>query len=291
MELDVKEWLRITLAFGMTDIKKWNYIDINHAYESYSIVTSDKTLQNDRYIRAMRSLSDKQLDGILSVCDKNGIFIVTPDDIDYPTGFRYLANPPSVLFVMGNTDVLSEMPSAAVLGARDCCEYSARTAYRFSYELASAGINVVSGLARGVDSSAHTAALEAGGITTAVLGSGILCDYPAGTRSLKRQIAVKGAVISEYLPTAKPAKHTFKVRNRLVTALCECALIVEASERSGCLNSAAHAAEQGKELFVLPPRDVFSERFAGQCGLIRDGADIAFSPADIIHFIRDLNRF
>ena len=119
-----------------------------------------------------------------------------------------------------------------------------------------------------------------------MLGCGILHDYPRGTMRRKAEIAQRGAVISEYLPTSSPLAENFKVRNRLITGLADCVLVAEAGERSGSLNSAGHAADQGKELFVLPPHDIFSPSFKGQTALLEDGAQLALSPNDILRYLR-----
>lgn len=287
MELQVRDWLKISCAFGATNIKKWQYIDINAPYESMQRLLSDPTLHDDVYVRALKRLSNEQVDTIIGVCERNNIAIVTPSDWDYPDFLRQTANPPVVLFVLGDLGRLKNIPSAAIVGARECCDYSASVAAYFAEQMAKRGVNIVSGFARGIDSAAHTAALSAGGVTTAVLGCGILHDYPRGTMNLKREIARHGAVISEYLPTSKPAGENFKIRNRLITGLADCVLVVEAGERSGSLNSANHAAEQGKELFVVPPRDIFSSAFRGQSGLLKDGANLALSADDLLDFLRE----
>ena len=145
---------------------------------------------------------------------------------------------------------------------------------------------MVSGFARGIDTAAHEGALAVEGSTVAVLGCGILHDYPRGTMRRKAEIAQRGAVISEYLPTSTPLAENFKVRNRLITGLADCVLVAEAGERSGSLNSAGHAANQGKELFVLPPHDIFSPSFKGQTALLEDGAQLALSPNDMLRYLR-----
>ncbi len=287
MELDTREWLRLHLAFGVTNAKKWEYIDIKRPSESLKAWLSFGALRDDVYVRKYKSLSSEQLDSIIDVCERHGILILTPESERYPKSLLEIANPPSVLFVLGDAKALSSV-CVAVVGARECCEYSAAAAGRFAYELADAGLAVVSGFARGTDSAAHEGALEAEGTTIAVLGNGILYDYPHGSMPLKRRIAQSGAVISEYLPTAKPAAENFKVRNRLLSGLCDCVLVTEASSRSGALNTAGHAAEQGKEVFVVPPSDLFDERFLGQSALLRDGATLALSPSDLICYVLEL---
>ncbi|MGN0633539.1 MAG: DNA-processing protein DprA [Oscillospiraceae bacterium] len=288
MAFETRDWLRISLAFGVTNIKKWDYIDIDHPEESLEKLLSNNTLQYDEYVRSIKRVSNSQLDAVIECCERNNISMLTPGDLLYPDSFRELANPPAVVYALGDTEYLSSVPSVAIVGARNCCDYSVEVAHRFSVSLAQRGVNIVSGLARGIDTAAHMGALEVSGRTTAVLGCGLLYDYPKGSMPLKKRITERGAVLTEYPPTAPPAKDNFKIRNRLVTALSDSVLIVEAGERSGTLNTASHAAEQGREVFVIPPHDLFDNNFAGQKGLLRDGASLAMSPNDIFSFLRDL---
>ena len=288
MAFETRDWLRISLAFGVTNIKKWEYIDIKHPEESLKKLLSNITLQNDIYVSNIKRVSNSQLDAVIDCCERNNISMLTPDDPLYPDSFLELANPPAVVYALGDTEYLSSKPSVAVIGARNCCDYSVEVAHRFSVALAERGVNIVSGLARGIDTAGHMGALEVGGITTAVLGCGLLYDYPKGSMPLKKRIIERGSVLTEYPPTASPAKDNFKIRNRLVTALSDCVLIVESGERSGTLNTASHAAEQGREVFVIPPHDLFDNNFAGQKGLLRDGASLALSPNDIFLYLRDL---
>ncbi len=274
-------WLRITLAFGFGGSKKWQYIDIDDPKESIAKLSSNVALQNDRYINKYRNVSSKQIDSIIDLCKRNDIVIITPSDEEYPAKLRRLVDPPSALFLLGDVKKVFDVPSVAVVGARESCEYSQQLAKVFSSSLARHGVNVISGFARGIDRCAHVGALEQQGTTAAVLGCGILHDYPKGTMRLKRLIAEHGAVISEYLPTTTPAKEYFKVRNRIISGLSDCVLVVEASERSGSLNTVSHALEQGKDVFVIPPHDLFDTAFDGQSALLLDGAQIAVDPEQI----------
>lgn len=289
--MNVRDWLRVSFAFGAANIKRWDYIDINDAQSSIAKMLSDNALQNDPYILKYKSISSEQLDSVVEACDRHGIDIITPDDEDYPYDLRFMPNPPAVLFVLGRLDHLSRCAGAAIVGARECSDYSAAVAYNFAREIAAEKVNVISGLAVGIDTAAHQGALDSGGVTTAVLGCGILYDYPKGSMPLKKRIAEQGAVISEYLPTAKPAKENFKIRNRIVTGLSDCVLVVEAAEHSGALNSASHAAEQGKELFVIPPADLYDPSYAGQISLLTDGARLALSASDMIEYLAEYYRW
>ena len=159
----------------------------------------------------------------------------------------------------------------AIVGARACSAYGRQVARSVARELAAAGLVVVSGLARGVDSEAHRGALEAGGTTVAVLGCGIDRDYPAANRELARQVATSGLVVSEYAPGVEPAPWRFPARNRIVAGLCAASVVVEARERSGALITADFALEEGREVFAVPG-EITSALSAGSNALLRLGA-------------------
>lgn len=286
MQLSKRDWLRLVCAFGASNSKMWRFIDPDYPAESFEMLSSSLALQNEPHVRAFKRVTSNQLDMIFECCERHNISVVTLSDDDYPERLREIDDPPALLFVLGDVSVLNDTPTAAVVGARDCCEYSAKAAGWFSSELATRGVCVVSGFARGIDTAAHAGALAVEGSTVAVLGCGILHDYPRGTMRRKAEIAQRGAVISEYLPTSTPLAENFKFRNRLITGLADCVLVAEAGERSGSLNSAGHAADQGKELFVLPPHDIFSPSFKGQTALLEDGAQLAFSPNDMLRYLR-----
>ena len=158
---------------------------------------------------------------------------------------------------------------------------AARSRRSVARELASAGLVVVSGLARGVDAEAHRGALEAGGITVAVLGCGIDRDYPAANRELARQVATSGLIASEYAPGVEPAPWRFPARNRIVAGLCSASVVVEARERSGALITADFALEEGREVFAVPG-EITSALSAGSNALLRLGATPLTCAQDVL---------
>jgi DNA processing protein len=162
-------------------------------------------------------------------------------------------------------------PAVAIVGARACSSYGSHVARSLARELARAGLVVVSGLARGVDGEAHRGALEAGGVTVAVLGCGIDRDYPASHRELARQIAATGLIAAEYPPGVPPAPWRFPARNRIVAGLCAATVVVEARERSGALITADLALEEGRDVFAVPG-EITSSLAAGTNALLRLGA-------------------
>jgi DNA processing protein len=203
-------------------------------------------------------------------------------DPAYPPLLRAIHDPPPGLFLRGNAEVaLLALPAVAIVGARACSAYGRQIARSVARELASAGLVVVSGLARGVDAEAHRGALEAGGITVAVLGCGIDRDYPAANRELARQVAASGLIVSEYAPGVEPAPWRFPARNRIVAGLCSASVVVEARERSGALITADFALEEGREVFAVPG-EITSALSAGSNALLRLGATPLTCAQDVL---------
>ena len=209
------------------------------------------------------------------------------------SGFRFLASrelppllraihdPPPGLFVRGEELGLLTSPAVAVVGARACSGYGASVARMLGRELATAGLVVVSGLARGVDAEAHRGALDAGGTTVAVLGCGIDRDYPAAHAELARRIAATGLVVSEYAPGVEPAPWRFPARNRIIAGLCRATVVVEARERSGALITGDLALEEGREVFAVPG-EIGSALSAGTNALLKLGAAPLTCAADVL---------
>ena len=210
-----------------------------------------------------------------------GMHLVGWDDASYPAALSAIADPPPVLWVRGNPDALTAR-AVAIVGSRAGTPYALTVAERLAADLASRGIVIVSGLARGVDSAAHRGALGADGVTVAVLGCGVDVTYPAEHRDLVRDIAAgRGAVISELVPGTPPQQQFFPLRNRIISGLSQAVLIVEAGEKSGSLITARCALEQGREVLAVPG-NVLSGRNRGGHALIKDGAKIVETADDIL---------
>ena len=203
-------------------------------------------------------------------------------DRGFPPLLRAIHDPPPGLFLRGSADpALLACPAVAVVGARACSAYGRQVARSLGRDLASAGLVVVSGLARGVDAEAHRGALEAHGSTVGVLGCGIDRDYPAAHRELARQIAETGLVVSEYAPGVEPAPWRFPARNRIVAGLCAATVVVEARERSGALITADFALEEGREVLAVPG-EITSALSAGSNALLRLGATPLTCAQDVL---------
>ena len=199
---------------------------------------------------------------------------------DYPPLLRRIPSPPAMLFVAGDASLLWR-PSVAVVGSRAATAGGRANAASFATALAGAGLCVASGLAAGIDAAAHIAALDAKGATLAVLGTGPDVAYPPRHRPLLERVAAEGAVVSEHLPGTGPLRQHFPSRNRILAGLSLGTVVVEAAERSGALITARLAAEVGREVFALPG-SIHNPMARGCHRLIRDGATLVESPADVM---------
>lgn len=235
-------------------------------------------------VHAARGAVD--VDRLLDECHEHDIRIVWESDAAYPTLLREISDPPPLLFVRGTlTD--ADCGCVAVVGSRQATLYGQRQAERLARQLVDAGLTVVSGLARGIDGAAHRGALDAGGRTLAVLGSGLLKIYPAEHTRLAERILANGALLSESPPHQPPRSTAFPRRNRIITGISAGVVVVEATARSGALVSARHAGEQGREVFAVPGR-VDNPAARGCHRLLRDGAKLVESVEDILEELAPL---
>ena len=203
-------------------------------------------------------------------------------DPAFPRSLAAIFDTPPGLFIRGaSPSELLDSAAVAVVGARSCSPYGAHVARMLGRELAAAGLVVVSGLARGIDSEAHRGALEAGGTTVAVLGCGIDRDYPASHAELARRIVASGLIVSEYAPGVEPAPWRFPARNRIIAGLAQTTVVVEARERSGALITADLALEEGREVLAVPG-EITSALSAGTNRLLRQGATPLTAAADVL---------
>jgi DNA processing protein len=212
-----------------------------------------------------------------------GVRIVPFIDPCYPARLRAIADPPPLLYIKGEISAVDEK-AVAIVGSRSASDYGRKVARNICRGLASLGFTVVSGMARGIDGTAHESALDGGGRTIAVLGSGVDRIYPPEHEGLSERIARRGAVISELPLGARPVAFNFPARNRLISGLCLGVVVVEATEKSGSLITAAHALEQNREIFAVPG-EVGSSRSRGAHRLIRQGAKLVENADDIIEEI------
>jgi DNA processing protein len=224
-----------------------------------------------------------EIDDELSRVRAAGIEIVPFTSPDYPARLRMIADPPPFLYIKGALAPEDDR-TVAIVGSRIASDYGRRVARDLARGLASLGFTVASGMARGIDGVAHESALRAGGRTIAVLGSGVERPYPPEHEALYRSISENGAVVSELPVGTRPMAFNFPARNRLISGLSLGVVIVEATEKSGSLITAAMALEQGREVFAVPG-EAGASRSRGAHQLIRQGAKLAETVDDIIEEI------
>ena len=244
-----------------------------------------KKYVNDETLSRMRAHNtESYIDAMLDKLSSRGVDFICRGDDDYPYCFEQLSDiivPPEVLFIRGFRE-LPDGRAIGVVGTRSCTPDGERIAHDFAREFASEDVTVVSGLALGIDAAAMTGALDGGGRTVGVLGCGVDVPYPAANQTLvKRMLDAGGTLVSEYLPGMSANPAYFTVRNRIIAAMCQGTLVVQAPKRSGALNTASYALSCGRDVYVVPG-SILDAKFAGSNALLRDGAAPALCPRDVM---------
>lgn len=229
-----------------------------------------------RYLLTMRAKIDLKAE--LEKLQKFNVQFIALPEADYPHLLKEIPDPPPVLYVIGE---LIADKAFAMIGTRSATKYGRDVAHRFAKELAQQGVTIISGLAEGIDTSAHQGALEGGGQTIAVLANGLDQVYPSQNRELARKISQQGALISELPIGIPPIAQNFPRRNRLISGLSLGVLVVEAPANSGALLTASAAANQGRDVFAVPS-NIFSDKGVGTNRLIQDGAKLVMQVEDIL---------
>jgi DNA processing protein len=240
----------------------------------------------------VRLFSDEDMDGIINNRNRDvvhhrftkliehGIQFITKEDCEYPEKLRHIYTAPYALYVKGRLPD-PETKCLAVVGARECSTYGREMAEYLAGAVAKEGIAIISGLARGIDSYAHHGALVAGGKTYGIMGCGIDICYPKENINLYMEMQKEGGIISEYAPGIKPLAGNFPLRNRIISALSDGILVIEAREKSGSLITVDMGLEQGKDIYAVPGR--VTDCLSGGCNnLIKMGAKLITSPKDIL---------
>jgi DNA processing protein len=225
-----------------------------------------------------------EADVLLARAEGLEVSLIAFGDHEDPASLRTIPDAPVVLWTAGNTTLLAG-PGVAIVGSRAASTGGTEIAERLGHDLALAGVTVVSGLARGCDAAAHRGALSAGGTTIAVLGCGPDVIYPAEHRGLYEQVRGSGAIVSELPPGTPPLPAHFPLRNRIISGLSRGVVVVEASEKSGSLITAACALEQGRDVMAVPG-SILGSRYRGCHGLLRDGARLVETAADVVEELR-----
>lgn len=279
-------WIWLVQCFGAGNSRIWEVLsrfggDPETTYNEIKAKKADFLTEWER--KSAETTHLKQSEEMISYCELKDIDIVCFDDERYPNRLKGIFNPPAVLFCMGDISFIENEISIAVVGTRHPSPYSIKFAQKICSELSKVGVVIVSGFALGIDSMAHQAALKNHTPTVAVLGCGIDVPYPKENSQVKKVIAKNGAVISEFFPGTPPSGKNFPVRNRIISGLCLGTLVIEAGLKSGALITAECALQQGRDVFCVPPADLFDERYSGVIKLIRDGAIPTFSHIDILY--------
>ena len=236
------------------------------------------------------ALLEKNLDKaneVLNFCLKHKVGILTYADPKYPILLRDIKTPPVLLYYRGTLPDFNGKFLVAAVGTRTLSDYGRRNSFKISYDLAAAGAVIVSGMAVGIDGVSLAGALEAGGTTVAVIGSGIDVCYPIQHLTLAREIVKKGCVLTEYAPGTPPNKYNFPKRNRIISGLCSATVVFEGRERSGALITARCAKEQGRAVFALPG-NVDTRHGEASNLILKNGGKICTKAEDILEpFIED----
>lgn len=292
MEKNVLYWIWLVERCGI-----FNY-DINGLLEQFDSIEEiyketdykDVTNVKPSTLRALKDKSLKKAENILNATHNMGAEVIVYDDIRYPDMLRSIPNPPYVLYMKGEIMNWDRILGIGVVGTRSCTEYGIKATTMIAGDLASCGVTIISGMARGIDSSAQEAALSAGNKTIAVLGCGLDVVYPKENKKLMDKIIENGTIISEYPPKTGPDKHNFPWRNRIISGLSRGILVTEAPKRSGALITAEYALEQGRDVFAVPG-SIFKAQSEGANRLLASGAKAVISAKDILdEYVFEIER-
>jgi DNA processing protein len=283
-------WLSLALGYCNNKIKLLYeiYEDISDFYNGKEFEWILSGIFNSKEIGKLNSTSIETADKIINRCIEINQQIISIDNERFPERLRRISNPPAVLYVQGYFPRMDNLLSIAVVGTRKATEYGRKVAYSISYNLSKCKVTIVSGGALGIDSCAHTGALNANGITVSVLGCGINYPYLTKSEPMRKAITANGCLVSEYPPDTEALAYNFPARNRIISALSSGVLVVEAGKKSGSLITANLALEQNKDVFAVMGNitSIYSE---GTNQLIKDGAVPVTSFKDILKFYNMYN--
>jgi DNA processing protein len=259
------------------------------ALEDAQLLALAASTRHERLVAAYESFDAGEA---VRRCAAAGLLALCRHDGAYPGGLRLLLGPPAVLYAQGEHGLLLDLlggPVVAVVGARRATDYGLEMARALGRGLAAAGVTVLSGMALGIDTAAHEGALDAGGPTVAVLAGGADVVYPASSRALYRRIGSAGGVLSEAPPGLRARRWSFLARNRIIAALAQVVVVVEATEWSGSLATARHARDLGRDVAAVPGRAT-SPLSAGTHDLVREGARLVRDAADVLDLVGGLEQ-
>ncbi len=234
--------------------------------------------------RDFEEISKKDLssaEDVFAFCKKHSVGILSYYDEAFPDSLRKIPTPPVLLYYRGKLPDFKKSFCVSIVGTRSLSKYGRKNTFNIAYDLARTGATVVSGMAHGIDGVAAAGALSAGGVTLAVLGSGIDVCYPMQHKMLAREIVKNGCVFTEYAPGTRPDRYNFPRRNRIISGLSAATLVIEGKENSGALITARHAEEQGRTVYALPGN--VENKNSEVCNLLlKNGAKVCTSADDIV---------
>ena len=282
--LEYNVWLQLILGAGNNRAKKIisHYGNAENVFKAKAEERKNSKLFTTAEINRMNHTPLQDALIILAECKENNIDIIPLGDDRYPYCLSVIDNPPLVLYVKGNFPDFDNYPAICIVGPRIVSDFGKRAAYSLGYRLSKSGMIVVSGGALGTDTYAHAGALKASGQTVLVMGCGILNNYLPENKALRDKVSINGCLISEHPPKTPILKGAFPIRNRILSALSLGTVVVEAGNRSGGLITARYAAEQGRDVFVIPGSPDKKE-YKGSNELLRDGAKPLLDASDIFN--------
>ncbi len=281
---NIRPWFLLKSVPGVGNLLGKRLIDIFKTPQNIFQASAEKLLQVDgvtkRHVSAIKNHKiPRQVKAELDRLSREEYRVITLTDPDYPRLLHEIPDPPPFLYVSGQLD--SSALKIAVVGSRNATRYGLTTTKNLCADLASLGITIVSGMARGIDTAAHQGAMAGGGKTIAVLGSGLQRIYPAENTKLFHRISENGAVVSEFSLLTEPDGHNFPLRNRIISGMSLGTVVVEATKKSGSLITARLAAEQNREVFAVPG-SIQSFKSTGTHTLIKQGAKLVEHAQDIV---------
>lgn len=285
---NAKYWIWISLALGFNNPKVGSlnklYDDITFFYSKGEREWRFCGILSDKDINRLSKIKLESADRVIKRCNQLGYSVLAIDDEKFPKSLLNIYAPPAVIYIEGNLPDIDNRLSIGIVGTRRATKYGLDNSYKIGYALSKYGVTIVSGGALGVDCASHRGSLAADGVTVCVRGCGINCEYLKENAEMRRAITKRGAVISEYPPDEEPKKYYFPARNRIISALSNGVLIIEAGKISGSLITANLALEQGKEVFALMGNN--SPQNEGSNNRIKEGSAIP-----VTDFMDILNAF
>ena len=278
-------WLYQAAGFGSRRFLR-SLSSLGAPREIYQMIVSGALAGkvSERYAKKVAQMSEftrgYDVPGVYGRMRERGIFLVTENEPQFPERLSRIPDKPYVLYCAGKLPQEGKK-AVALIGARDCTSYGRYMAEQFGAAFAGADVQVISGMARGIDGIGQSAALREGGYSLGVLGCGVDLCYPQENRALYEMLLAGGGICSEYPPGTEPRAALFPPRNRIISGLCDAVLVVEARERSGTLITVDMALEQGREVYALPGRA--TDPLSGGCNrLIRQGAGLVSKPEELL---------